>query len=148
MVNIRFIAEKAKMSLRTVSNVINNRDSQYSAATKRKVLDVIEKYDYHSNIIARGLRIGKSNSIGIVLPNICLHPVFCEIFTVLNDLIISHEYKILLYNSNENVEIEKKIVKNLIESNVEACEQGSRAGSRGLATRGMRNRIVTQGTEY
>ena len=35
MVNIKFIAEKAGVSLRTVSNVLNNRDSKYSKDTKK-----------------------------------------------------------------------------------------------------------------
>ena len=119
MVNIKFIAKEAKVSLRTVSNVINNRDSQYSIETKNKVLDVIEKYQYFSNRIARGLRTGKSNVIGLVMPDISYHPIFSNIFNIINILLTSKGYNILVYNSMENLENEKKIITNLIESNVE-----------------------------
>jgi len=119
MVNIKFVAKKAGVSIRTVSNVINNRDSQYNEKTKKRVLDVIEKYQYISNRIARGLRTGKSKTIGLVFPDISYHPIFSEILDIMNELLNSVEYNILLYNSKENLENEKKTITNLIESNVD-----------------------------
>ena len=119
MVNIKFIAEKAGVSLRTVSNVLNNRNSQYNEETKKKVLDMIEKYQYLPNRIARGLRTGKSENIGLVVPDISYHPIFAKIFETINEILTVRGYNILLFNSKEDLEREKKIITNLLESNVD-----------------------------
>ncbi|MBM3707840.1 MAG: LacI family transcriptional regulator [Actinobacteria bacterium] len=62
MVNIKFIAEKAGVSLRTVLNVLNNRDTQFNEETKKKVLDIIEKYQYLPNRIATEYLIKKGHT--------------------------------------------------------------------------------------
>ena len=45
MVTMKDIAREAKVSIQTVSNVINNRDSQISEKTRKIILDLIEKFD-------------------------------------------------------------------------------------------------------
>lgn len=119
MVNIKFIAKKANVSLRTITNVLNNRDSQYSKETKKKILKIIEKYDYLPSRIARGLRTGSSKTIGFVVPDIDYHPIFSKMFFYVEDLLRQNDFNLILYNSKEDLKREKNIILNLIESKVD-----------------------------
>lgn len=68
-ISIREIAKLSGVSISTVSRVINNSGS-YSQKTAKKVMDVVNEYDYHANSIAKGLRQKRTNSIGIIVPNL------------------------------------------------------------------------------
>lgn len=59
------ISEKAGVSIATVSRVLNGSNS-VSEKTRRKVLDVMEQYDYTPNAFARGLGLNTMNTIGIL----------------------------------------------------------------------------------
>ena len=59
------ISEKAGVSIATVSRVLNG-SSNVSEKTKRKVLDVINQYEYTPNAFARGLGLNTMKTIGIL----------------------------------------------------------------------------------
>lgn len=59
------ISEKAGVSIATVSRVLNG-SSNVSEKTKKKVLDVIDKYEYTPNAFARGLGLNTMKTIGIM----------------------------------------------------------------------------------
>lgn len=59
------ISEKAGVSIATVSRVLNG-SSSVSEKTKKKVLDVISRYEYTPNAFARGLGLNTMNTIGIM----------------------------------------------------------------------------------
>ena len=59
------ISEKAGVSIATVSRVLNGSRS-VSEKTKRKVLDVINRYEYTPNAFARGLGLNTMKTIGII----------------------------------------------------------------------------------
>lgn len=59
------ISEKAGVSIATVSRVLNG-SSSVSEKTRKKVLDVIEQYEYTPNAFARGLGLNSMNTIGLL----------------------------------------------------------------------------------
>lgn len=59
------ISEKAGVSIATVSRVLNG-SSNVSEKTRKKVLTVMEEYDYTPNAFARGLGLNTMNTIGIL----------------------------------------------------------------------------------
>ena len=59
------ISEKAGVSIATVSRVLNG-SSNVSEKTKKKVLDVIDQYEYTPNAFARGLGLNTMKTIGIM----------------------------------------------------------------------------------
>ena len=61
------ISEKAGVSIATVSRVLNGSNN-VSEKTKKKVLDVINQYEYTPNAFARGLGLNTMKTIGI---NVC-----------------------------------------------------------------------------
>lgn len=59
------ISEKAGVSIATVSRVLNG-SSNVSEKTKKKVLDVMNQYEYTPNAFARGLGLNTMKTIGIM----------------------------------------------------------------------------------
>lgn len=63
------VAQLAGVSIKTVSNVINEYP-HVRPATRERVLDAISKLDYRPNLSARGLRSGRTGFISLVIPAI------------------------------------------------------------------------------
>jgi len=59
------ISEKAGVSIATVSRVLNG-SRKVSEKTRRKVLDIIDRYGYTPNVFARGLGLNTMKTIGIL----------------------------------------------------------------------------------
>lgn len=68
-VTMHDVANLAGVSIKTVSNVVN--DYQYlKPETRQRVLDAIEKLGYRPNLSARGLRSGRTGVISLIIPDI------------------------------------------------------------------------------
>ena len=77
MVRLRDVAAHAGVSVRTVSNVVN--DFQYVApATRAKVQASIDALGYRPNVAARNLRRGRTGLLALVVPEID-SPYFAEL---------------------------------------------------------------------
>ena len=65
------VAEESKVSISTVSCVINGKDfpTRYSEETKQKVLEAAERLGYIPNRLARGLNLKRTGTIGVVFTN-------------------------------------------------------------------------------
>ena len=63
--NIYDISEKAGVSIATVSRVLNG-NANVSEKTRKKVLDVMERYGYTPNAFARGLGLNSMKTIGLL----------------------------------------------------------------------------------
>jgi DNA-binding LacI/PurR family transcriptional regulator len=76
-VRLRDVAERAGVSVKTVSNVVNNY-VHVSPATRSKVQAVLEETGYRPNLAARNLRHGRTGVIGLALPELD-NPYFAEL---------------------------------------------------------------------
>jgi DNA-binding LacI/PurR family transcriptional regulator len=68
-VTMRTVAEKAGVSAKTVSNVINGTGS-FSPESEHRVRAAVEELGYQINPFARGLRSRRTDTIGLALPNV------------------------------------------------------------------------------
>lgn len=104
MSNIKDIAEKAGVSVTTVSRVINNHP--YVSEDKRnRVLEAMEALEYTRNIHAVHLSKGFSNMIGVVLPTINL-PYFAELIAGIADAAAESGFHLSLFQTNYDVQKE------------------------------------------
>ncbi|QXG62471.1 LacI family DNA-binding transcriptional regulator [Bacillus spizizenii] len=104
MANIKDIAEKAGVSVTTVSRVINNHP--YVSEDKRnRVLEAMEALEYTRNIHAVHLSKGFSNMIGVVLPTINL-PYFAELIAGIADAAAESGFHLSLFQTNYDVQKE------------------------------------------
>jgi len=69
MATRREVADAAGVSVRTVSNVVNGFE-HVAPATRQRVLRTIQNLDYHPSELARGLKVGRSGLIGLMLPEL------------------------------------------------------------------------------
>lgn len=65
------VARHAGVSIKTVSNVVNERQ-HVSHATRQRVLESVAVLDYRPNLSARSLRSGRSGVIGLAVPELTL----------------------------------------------------------------------------
>ncbi|WP_407344877.1 LacI family DNA-binding transcriptional regulator [Pengzhenrongella phosphoraccumulans] len=68
-VTMREVASVAGVSIKTVSNVINDYPF-IKPATRQRVLDAIDELHYQPNLSARSLRLGRSGVIGLIIPDL------------------------------------------------------------------------------
>jgi LacI family transcriptional regulator len=100
--NLEAVAKRAKVSTATVSRVLNNT-GPVKAATKARVLKVVEELKYHPNLHARSLAGGKSRTIGIIVSNM-ENPFFFDIFKAAETQALAHGVEILAANTNYSPE--------------------------------------------
>ena len=68
-VTIRDVAKAARASVSTVSAALNNSD-YVSAHTRSRIEEAIKTLRYRPNDLARGLRLQRTHSIAIVVPDL------------------------------------------------------------------------------
>lgn len=66
---LRDVAEHARVSIRTVSNVVSGY-AHVSERMRKHVLQAIEELDYRPNPVARTLRTGRTGMLALVVPEI------------------------------------------------------------------------------
>jgi DNA-binding LacI/PurR family transcriptional regulator len=93
---IRDVARKAGVGVGTVSRVIND-SSAVSEATKQKVLKAIESLDYSPNLVARRLSLGKTQTIGVIVPYFT-NPSVVERLRGVVSVIAASDYDMVLYD--------------------------------------------------
>lgn len=106
MGTIKKVAQEAKVSVATVSRVLNST-GYVNEETRKKVLKVIEELDYKPNSVARSLFKKQSMTIALIVPNIT-NPFFPEVARAIEDVLSSKNYTLILCNSDDNAEKEKK----------------------------------------
>ena len=91
------VARAAGVSLKTVSNVLNDYEF-IRPATKQKVLDAIAELGYEANLTARSLRSGKTRMLGLVLSDLSI-PYYGELASRLMTVAASRGYRVLVEQS-------------------------------------------------
>ncbi len=114
------IAEALGVSKTLVSLVLNNRGDEVgiNKETQKKVIRMARKMNYKPNMVARGLRLGASKTIGLIIPNIG-NLFFARITRVIEDEADKHGYRVMSVSSDENPEKEIGLIKVLLERQID-----------------------------
>jgi LacI family transcriptional regulator len=93
------VAKAAGVSQSTVSRVLNRKAQKFiSPTTRRRVFKIAEELGYSPNPMAKALRNGKTNLIGIVLRDIN-DPLFALVVSHLSNKLRGHGYHLILINA-------------------------------------------------
>jgi LacI family transcriptional regulator len=94
--NIRDIAQRARVSHSTVSRVINQVDT-VDPKLARRVQNVIEELGYRPNFQARALARGRSHTVGLIVSELSGgNPFFSEIILYFERAAVEHGYEVLI----------------------------------------------------
>ena len=116
-VKLEDVAKVAGVSPTTVSRVLNNR-GYISEQTKEKVEKAIKELNYYPNDVARSLFKKRTNFIGLILPTVS-NPFYGELALYIENICSSLGFKIILCNSNGQLEKEKAYATMLIRHQVD-----------------------------
>ncbi len=101
----------------TVSRVINGREG-VDVETQRRVEAAIEALDYVPNRIARGLISQKTQTIGLIVPDV-VNPFFSPVVRGAETTARKAGYRVLLCNSEGDLRLEREYVEDLVSHRVE-----------------------------
>lgn len=111
------IAKYTHFSKTTISRYFNNPDS-LTLENQKIISDALEKLNYKENKVARILANGKTEFIGIIIPNLFLH-YYSE---MLNQILSTYEtfgYKFLVFVGNDKEETERRYIQELLAYKIE-----------------------------
>jgi LacI family transcriptional regulator len=115
-VSLRDVAKTAKVSVGTVSNVLN-RPEIVAEKTLNKVRETIKELGFVPNGFARHLRSGNSRTLGLVVPDVS-NPFFTEVARGVEDAASKRDYAVFLCNTDESVTKEDRYINVLTEQQV------------------------------
>ncbi|WP_311407675.1 LacI family DNA-binding transcriptional regulator, partial [Liquorilactobacillus uvarum] len=109
--SIKEIAKLSGVSVSTVSRVINN-NGRFSEDTRQRVLKTIKKYNYQTNTLAKGLRMKRSNTIGIIVPDLS-NTFFSSLVEKMENQFFSKNYSTIICDTGRNFDKEEAYIRML-----------------------------------
>ena len=105
---MRDVAERAGVSVATVSHVIN-QTRPVSDELRRRVLVAMEELGYHPNALARSLRQKRTSTLGLIVPD-TNNPYFAEVARGVEQVAFERDFTVILCHSDYNPERELQYV--------------------------------------
>lgn len=136
MATLKDVAKLANVDASTVSRTLNN-NSYVHEDTRRRVMEAVEQLSYKPNLLAQGLRKGKRQSIGVIIPSISLS-IFSDIVQVIEREATKLGYRIIICISDDDPEIEKEYIERLRNGLVDGIIIAS-TGKNNAALRNIQN---------
>ncbi len=116
--NIYDIAQKANVSIATVSRVLNNSE-KVSVKTRKKVLEIIKKEDYVPNAFARGLGLDTMQMVGVMCTDVT-DMFYANAVACIEKFFRMHNINIVLCNTGNKIEDKRKYLSYLVNRKVDA----------------------------
>ncbi|KRK78881.1 hexuronate operon repressor, LacI family [Companilactobacillus nodensis DSM 19682 = JCM 14932 = NBRC 107160] len=115
---IKDVSERSGFSITTISRVLNG-NYPVKKETREKIMKAIDELNFSRNSSARNLRTKKSNLIGLVVADIN-NPYYSKIAKKIDDGLFEKGYNLLVCNTDESEEKEKRILSTLQDKDVDA----------------------------
>jgi LacI family transcriptional regulator len=116
---IKDVAARAGVSIKTVSNVVNERHARVGPETRARVLAAIEELAYRPHAAAKGLRLRRSHTIGFVTDEILTTPYAGSIIKGAQDQAWAHGMVLMIVNTGKDATLTEVAVETLHERRVE-----------------------------
>lgn len=118
--SLKDIAESLGVSKALVSLVLNGKGDErgINKQTQEKVRQKAKELNYIPNQYARGLRIGRTNTIGVIVPDIS-NVFYGKLCKAIEQEAYAKGYNLIISNTYEDVQKEKKLISDLINRNID-----------------------------
>lgn len=117
-VKMEDVAKLAGVSKSTVSQFLNKRYEFMSEETRGRIESAIKSTGYQPNVIARSLKVKKTNTIGVIVANI-LHYFSTAVSRGIEDYCNKHHYNVILCNADDNPQKERIYLEMLLAKQVD-----------------------------
>jgi LacI family transcriptional regulator len=114
---LKLIAEKLNISITTASKALKGY-SDVSEKTRNAVITLAKELNYTPNSFAVNLRTRESKTIGLIIPEV-VHHFFSNVINGIIDEAENNGYLVIILQSNESLDLEKKQVELLINKRVD-----------------------------
>lgn len=111
------VAEKAGVSIATVSKIINHT-GKIGDDTKKRVLQVMKEINYRPSMVASALMGKKTNTIGLLIPDIA-NPFFAELARSIEDKGHEKGFNVVMCNTDNDSEKEEQYLQWLKQKSVD-----------------------------
>lgn len=111
------IAAYTGFSKTTISRYFNNPDS-LTVENQQKIADALVALDYKENKVGRILASGRTEFVGIIVPNLYLH-YYSEMLSQILATYETYGYKFLVFTGNAKADVERKYIEELLAYNIE-----------------------------
>lgn len=105
---IKEIAQKANVSIATVSRALNN-DPKVTEETRKRIMAVSKELHYEPNILARSFVKKKSNLLGLILPEIS-DDFFTEIIKGVDEIAYAQNLYTIVASSHKYESLKDEII--------------------------------------
>lgn len=116
---MRDVAERAEVSIKTVSRVVNDQ-GEISETTRQRIIAIIEEMGYRPNLLARGLVTQRTQTAGLIIGDIT-NPFFSEMARGVQDTAQAAGYNIFMANSDSNPEAEQGMLRSMLDRGVDGA---------------------------
>ena len=110
-VRLTDVAELAKTSVKTASRVMNG-DERVAPGTQKRVQDAVSELGYRVNLVARSLRKGTDDVIGIAVPSIG-DPFFAVAIDEIEGIALERGFQLIIASNHNDLEQERRIISQL-----------------------------------
>ena len=116
-VTLKDVAKASGLSLSTVSNALAGHPS-VRKATREKTIEVANDMGYRISSLARGLRTGKTGTIGFLVSDITV-PYYPQVVRGIEDILLPHGYFLWIGNSDYDATKEQNYINHFLDRQVE-----------------------------
>ncbi|WEK19958.1 MAG: substrate-binding domain-containing protein [Candidatus Pedobacter colombiensis] len=119
-VSISDIAKELNISITTVSFIINGKakEKRISDSLVDRVLKLVEEKNYQPNQLAKSLRTGKTNILGLMVEDIA-NPFFANVARLIEENAYKEGYKILYCSTENSTEKTKELIRMFIDRRID-----------------------------
>lgn len=111
---LKDVAEAAGVHSATVSRALDpGKRHEVHPDTARRVLKAAESLGYRPNPIARSLKTARSNTVGLLVPDLC-NPLFPPIVRGADEVLFDRGYSALIASTDNDAAREQRLVNSLV----------------------------------
>jgi LacI family transcriptional regulator len=116
-ITMKDIAKDLGVSVVTVSKVLRNH-SDISAATRKRVHKRMKELNYRPNLAARALHTGRTNLIGLIVPDL-VGPFYSQVAKGILAKLRAKNYELIISSSEDDPQLEKREIDKMLARGVE-----------------------------
>ena len=117
-VTLHELAKAAGCSVSTVSRALNPGDHPVNDATRERILAIANQMGYHPNMTARGLKMDRTFTIGLIVYNIA-SPFTPVLIRGIQEYLRQHDYFSIIISTDWDSDLESEAVHQLISRSID-----------------------------